>query len=153
MGSINWLCQILELFLRSNSKLKRERSELWCKALRRKMPEREWKTTAFAFGQNAVIPQRIVINRTYLYIDVRLVAHGLVPLTLRQNDILTFEKWRPFYTIWKKDAAQTLHKRASFVQCFIKQIVLFRSARFKGSLLVRPGTLWTYVHRAKDVRP
>ena len=101
------------------------------------------------------------IYRTHLYIDVRLVAHGLVPLTLRQNDILTFEKWRPFYTIWKKDAAQTLHKRASFAQCFIKQIVLFRSARFKGSLLVRPGTLWTYVltpsrrtsRHPLDVRP
>ena len=36
-------------------------------------------------------------------------------------------------------------KKASFVQYFIKQIVQFRSARFKGSLLVRPGTLWTYV--------
>ena len=38
-----------------------------------------------------------------------------------------------------------LHKKTSFVQHFIKQIVHFRSARFKGSLLVRPGTLWTYV--------
>ena len=45
----------------------------------------------------------------------------------------------------EKDVAQILHKKASFVQYFIKQIVQFRSARFKGSLLVRPGTLWTYV--------
>ena len=45
----------------------------------------------------------------------------------------------------EKDATQTLHKKAPFVQYFIKQIVQFRSARFKGSLLVRPGTLWTYV--------
>ena len=45
----------------------------------------------------------------------------------------------------EKDVAQILHKKAPFVQCFIKQIVQFRSARFKGSLLVRPGPLWTYV--------
>ena len=45
----------------------------------------------------------------------------------------------------EKDVAQILHKKASFVQYFIKQIVQFRSARFKGSLIVRPGTLWTYV--------
>ena len=36
-------------------------------------------------------------------------------------------------------------KKRLFVQYFVKQIVQFRSARFKGSLLVRPGTLWTYV--------
>ena len=47
--------------------------------------------------------------------------------------------------IWKKDVAQILHKTAWFVQFFIGRFVLFRSARFKGSLHVRPGTLWTYV--------
>ena len=38
-----------------------------------------------------------------------------------------------------------LHNKASFVQYFMKQIVQFRSGRFKGSLHVLPGTLWTYV--------
>ena len=60
-----------------------------------------------------------------------------------------------------KDVAQIPHKKASFVQYFIKQIVQFRSGRFKDSLHVRPGTLWTYVltpsHRTSrhplDVRP
>ena len=41
-----------------------------------------------------------------------LGAEGLVLLTLRQNDILTSEKWRPFYTIWKKDVALMLYKTA-----------------------------------------
>ena len=47
--------------------------------------------------------------------------------------------------IWKKDVAQMLHKTAWFAQFFIGRFVQFRSARFKGSLHVRPGTLWTYV--------
>ena len=41
-----------------------------------------------------------------------LGSEGLVPLTLRQNDILTSGKWRPFYTIWKKDVALMLYKTA-----------------------------------------
>ena len=47
--------------------------------------------------------------------------------------------------IWNKDVAQMLHKTAWFAQFFIGRFVQFRSARFKGSLHVRPGTLWTYV--------
>ena len=77
------------------------------------------------------------------------------------NDILTLEKWRPPHTIWEKMWLKHCTKKASFVQYFIKQIVQFRSGRFKDSLHVRPGTLWTYVltpsrrtsRHPLDVRP
>ena len=36
-------------------------------------------------------------------------------------------------------------QNSMIAQFFIERFVQFRSARFKGSLLVRPGTLWTYV--------
>ena len=36
-------------------------------------------------------------------------------------------------------------QNSMIAQFFIERFVQFRSARFKGSLHVRPGTLWTYV--------
>ena len=40
---------------------------------------------------------------------------------------------------------QILHKRASFVPNETERIVQFRSTPSKGSLYVRPGTVWSYV--------
>ena len=72
-------------------------------------------------------------------------SDGLVPLALRQNDILTSEKCQPSHTIWKKDVVQMLHKIASFVHFLLSDSFSFRSVPFKGSLHVRPDTLWSYV--------
>ena len=97
-----------------------------------------------------------------------LGSEGLVPLTLRQNDILTFEKWRPSHTIWKKMRLKYCTKKR--LLCSISLSKSFSSV-LHGSKIpctyvqapygrtsspphaVRASTLWTYVHRAKDVRP
>ena len=77
--------------------------------------------------------------------DVIGGSEGLVPLALSQNDILTSKKMSAIPHHIEERWGLILHKRASFVPNETERIVQFRSTPSKGSLCVRPGTVWSYI--------